>query len=95
MSVPQSNSTLTMEKPVTDEERTRRTWVAPFNAVSIGNDTERSTSSGAMPPASVITMTVGAFRSGNTSTSVCIAVYVPQIISSTPQTKTSRRLCRE
>ena len=58
-----------MENPVVDEERTRRTLVAPLTAVSIGKVTRRSTSSGAMPSASVITTTVGAFRSGNTSTS--------------------------
>ena len=70
MSVSQSNSTHTTEKPVVDEERTRRTWVAPFTAVSMGNVTSCSTSSAAIPLASVITTTVGAFRSGNTSTSV-------------------------
>ena len=36
MSVSQSNSTHTTEKPVVEEERTRRTPVAPFIAVSIG-----------------------------------------------------------
>ena len=70
MSVPQSNSTQTTENPVVEEERTRRTSVAPFTAVSTGKVTSRSTSSGAMPLASVITTTVGAFRSGNTSTSM-------------------------
>ena len=70
MSVSQSNSTHTTEKPVVDEERTRRTPVAPLTAVSMGNVTSCSTSSAAMPPASVMTTTVGAFRSGKTSTSV-------------------------
>ena len=70
MSVPQSNSTHTTEKPVVDEERTRLTSVAPLTAVSMGKLTRRSTSSAAMPLASVITTTVGAFRSGNTSTSM-------------------------
>ena len=73
MSVPQSNSMLMMEKPVVDEERTRRTLVAPLTAVSMGKVTRRSTSSGAIPSASVITTTVGAFRSGNTSTSERLA----------------------
>ena len=63
-----------MEKPVVDDERTRRTSVAPFTAVSMGKVTRRSTSSGAMPVASVITVTVGALRSGNTSTSIVVAV---------------------
>ena len=65
MSVSQSNSTHTTEKPVVDEERTRRTLVAPLTAVSMGKVTNCSTS-----PASVMTTTVGAFRSGKTSTSV-------------------------
>ena len=65
-----SQSTHTTEKPVVDEERTRRTLVAPLTAVSIGKVTNCSTSSAAMPPASVMTTTVGAFRSGKTSTSV-------------------------
>ena len=70
MSVPQSNSTQTTENPVVDDERTRRTSVAPLTAVSIGKVTVFSTSSGAMPCASVMMTTVGAFRSGNTSTSM-------------------------
>ncbi len=74
MSVPQSNSTVTVEKPVVDAERTRRTSVAPFNAVSTGNVTRRSTSSAAIPGASVITTTVGEVKSGNTSTSIRLAV---------------------
>ena len=43
---------------------------APFTAVSIGNETSFSTSSGAIPCASVITTTVGALRSGKISTSI-------------------------
>ena len=77
MSVPQSNSTHTTENPVVDDERTRRTSVAPFRAVSMVNVTTFSTSSAAIPPASVMTTTVGAFRSGNTSTSIRCAVYIP------------------
>ena len=71
MSVPQSNSMFTMENPVVEEDLTRRTLVAPFKADSTGKVTSLSTSSGAIPSASVITTTVGAFRSGKTSTSVC------------------------
>ena len=74
MSVSQSNSTQTTEKLWVDEERTRRTCVAPLTAVSMGKVTSCSTSSAAMPLASVMTTTVGAVRSGNTSTSVCMAV---------------------
>ena len=74
MSVPQSNSTHTTENPVVDDDRTRRTCDAPLTAVSRGKVTRRSTSSGAMPGASVMTTTVGALRSGNTSTSMVRAV---------------------
>ena len=74
MSVSQSNSTHTTEKPVVEEERTLRTCVAPFTAVSMGKVTSCSTSSAAIPLASVMTTTVGAFKSGNTSTSVWKAV---------------------
>ena len=74
MSVSQSNSTHTIENPVVDDDRTRLTPVAPLTAVSTGIVTSRSTSSGAIPLASVITATVGALRSGNTSTSMVLAV---------------------
>ena len=94
-SVSQSNSTHTTEKPAVDDERTRLTPSAPFTAVSMGNVTMRSTSSAAMPPASVITVTVGALRSGNTSTSACLAVYAPAMASATAATSTSRRLSSE
>ena len=60
----------TTEKPLVEDERTRRTLVAPFTAVSTGKVTNCSTSSAAIPFASVIITTVGAFKSGNTSTSV-------------------------
>ncbi len=74
ISVSQSNSTQTTENPFVEEERTRRTPVAPFTAVSTGKVTSCSTSSAAIPFASVMMTTVGALRSGNTSTSVCMAV---------------------
>ena len=68
---------LTTDNPVSDVERTRRTPFTPFKAVSIGYDTSFSTSSGAIPGASVITVTVGAFKSGKTSTVVLETVYNP------------------
>ena len=70
ISVFHSNSIQTIEMPADEDERTRRTLVAPLTAVSSGNVTSFSTSSGAMPCASVSTTTVGAVRSGNTSTSI-------------------------
>ena len=94
MSVPQSNSTHTTENPVVDDERTRRTSVAPLRAVSSGKVTIFSTSSGASPAASVRTVTVGAFRSGKTSTSMFLVVYAPAITSNTAAAMTNMRLRR-
>ena len=71
MSVPQSNSTQTTDRPTPDTDRTRRTPVAPLSWDSRGRVTSTSTSSGARPGASVRTVTVGRFRSGNTSTGAC------------------------
>ena len=77
ISVPQSNSTNTIESPMPETERTRVTPGMPFIAVSTGNVTSCSTSSGAMPPASVSSVTVGLFRSGKISTVICCAVRAP------------------
>ncbi len=71
--VPQSNSTVTTDRPTLEIDRTRRTPGAPFKAVSIGKVTRLSTSTGDMPCASVTTVTDGAVRSGNTSTSMRVA----------------------
>ncbi len=76
-SVPQSNSAYTMERPTPEVERTRVTPGMPLSAVSSGKVTSCSTSSGAMPPASVSTVTSGLLRSGNTSTGVRHAVIAP------------------
>ena len=95
MSVPQSNSTHTTEKPLVDEDLTLLTSGAPFMAVSMGKVTSCSTSSAAIPLASVMTTTVGALRSGKTSTSVRLTVYMPATVMSTAATATSRRLSRE
>ena len=95
MSMSQSNSTHTTENPVVEDERTLRTPVAPFTAVSIGKVTSCSTSSAAIPPASVITTTVGAFRSGKTSTSVRFITYTPATMSRAAATSISSLLFRE
>ena len=95
MSSPQSNSTHTIEKPVVEVERTRLTPDAPFTAVSIGKVMRRSTSSGAKPAASVITTTVGALRSGKTSTSMLRAVYMPAIRSNSAPRIMENRLSSE
>ena len=52
----------------------REDFKALVTDVSMGNDTSASTSSGAMPWASVSTVTVGAVRSGKTSTGMRHAV---------------------
>ena len=92
ISVDQSNSTLTTEKPVDDADRTRRTPVAPFMAVSTGNVTIVSTSSGAIPGASVMMVTVGAFRSGKISTSVLTSTMQPATSMMAERITTLRRL---
>ena len=84
-----------MEKPVVDDERTRLTPAAPLTLVSMGKVTSCSTSSGAMPFASVMTTTVGAVRSGKTSTSMSCATYAPPNSSSRATASTARRLCSE
>src|SRR5688500_6058880 len=91
MSVPQSNSTHTTEIPCAVDERTRRTPVAPFTAVSIGNETSASTSSGAIPCASVSTVTVGAVRSGKTSTGMRYAAQAPSTSISAAAASTNTR----
>src|SRR5262249_39252843 len=82
MSVPQSNSTHTTAMPRAVAERTRRTFKAPLMALSIGNVTRDSISSGAIPRPSVRIVTVGAVKSGNTSTGISRAVQMPPASSS-------------
>ena len=77
MSVPQSNSTQTTAIPTAVADRTRRTPEAPLMALSSGNVTSDSISSGAIPWPSVRIVTVGAVRSGNTSIGICRAVQPP------------------
>src|SRR5690606_16899193 len=62
---------------------------------STGKVTIRSTSSGAIPCASVMTTTVGAFRSGNTSTSILDATYKPDSVKSSEAIRTANRLFNE
>ena len=95
MSVPQSNSIHTTEKPEADEERTRFTPVAPLMLVSMGKLTVFSTSSGAKPGASVIATTVGALRSGNMSTSVRNVTATPRNSRIAESTTTTMRLLSE
>ncbi len=77
MSVPQSNSTQTTPMPTAVAERTRRTPEAPLTALSIGNVTSDSISSGAIPCPSARIVTVGAVRSGKTSMGIARAVQIP------------------
>ena len=60
-----------------ETERTLVTPGMPFMPDSIGKVTSCSTSSGAIPPVSVISVTVGLFRSGNTSTGIWRTVKAP------------------
>ena len=77
MSVPQSNSTQITPMPTAVADRTRRTDEAPLMALSIGNVTSDSSSSGAIPCPSARMVTVGAVRSGNTSIGMPRAVQTP------------------
>jgi hypothetical protein len=77
----------TFLKPCEETERTLRTSVAPFTEVSMGKVTKRSTSSDAIPCASVITTTVGEVKSGNTSTSIFMAVLIPITTNNTELSK--------
>src|SRR4051812_8844277 len=95
MSVPQANSTQTIDRPIPEEERTRVTPVAPLSWYSSGRVTSPSTSSGASPGASVSTVTVGRFRSGNTSTGVRASWYSPATHTARAVTRTSGRFFRE
>ena len=92
MSVPHSNSTQTTEMPTAVADRTRRTPAAPLTEVSMGNVTWLSTSVGAMPSASVMTVTVGAVRSGKTSTGIRTAVKPPKTVNRTAVTRITTRL---
>ena len=65
------------ERPALDTERTDSTAGRPFMALSSGTLISCSTSSAAMPPASVITVTVGLLRSGNTSTGMRVRLKTP------------------
>ena len=85
----------TIENPAEEDDLTLRTPVAPFTAVSKGKVTSLSTSSGAMPSASVITTTVGALRSGKTSTSERLAEYRPAARQITAIAMTAALLLRE
>ena len=77
MSVFQSNVTYTNDRPTLDTERMDSTPGMPPMDVSSGKVMSCSTSSAAMPPASVMMVTVGLFRSGNTSTGVRESVNAP------------------
>ena len=62
-----------------EDERTRRIDPAPLSPASIGRVTVFSTSSADSPGASVITTTVGAFKSGKISISIRINTDAPAI----------------
>jgi hypothetical protein len=82
------------DRPALDVERTDSTPGRPFIAVSSGKVMSCSTSSAAMPPASVKTVTVGLFRSGKTSTGMRDSVNRPYATSTRPAMRTSSRLAR-
>ena len=91
-SAPQSKSTQITATPTAVAERIRRTPGEPFNADSIGMVTRASRSAGAMPYPSTSTVTVGAVRSGRTSTGIRAATTAPQARPTAARAATTRRL---
>src|SRR5918996_865249 len=83
------------EIPVAVEDRTRRIPAAPLTAVSIGNVIKVSTSSGAIPWASVMTVTEGAVRSGKTSTGILTATIVPPTRTTVAMARTINRFAKD
>src|SRR5574343_1609520 len=83
-----------MDSPALEIDRTVAIPGWPLIAVSSGKLISCSTSSGAMPPASVMIVTVGLLRSGKTSTGRRVACRPPQTISTTAATSTNSRLPR-
>jgi hypothetical protein len=77
MSVFQSKVMYTNTRPTLETERMLSTPAMPAMAVSSGAVISCSTSSGAIPPASACSVTVGLFRSGNTSTGSRASVQAP------------------
>ena len=77
ISVLQSKVTQRKDRPALEVERTDSTPGIPFMVVSSGKVISCSTSSAAMPPASVMMVTVGLLRSGKTSTGVRDRVKAP------------------
>ena len=75
-------------------DRTRRMPEAPLMAVSMGKVTSISTSSGAMPWHSVIMVTVGAVRSGNTSTGRSRAIFTPRMVMNSAENTTTALFLR-
>ena len=77
MSTLQSKVTYRKDRPADEVERTLSTPGRPFMVVSRGKVMSCSTSSAAIPPASVMIVTVGLLRSGKTSTGVRVSVNAP------------------
>ncbi len=93
-SAPQSSSTVTIESPTADEERSRSVAGSPASARSSGTVTRASTSSEARPPASVITTSAGRLTSGSTSMSSRRAANSPSSIRRTVPAITGTRWTR-
>jgi hypothetical protein len=78
--------------PTAVADRTRRTPAAPLSAVSIGKVTSASMSVGAMPRPSTRIVTVGAVRSGRTSTGMRTVTQPPAMRNRTLMASTRGRL---
>src|SRR6266487_1650819 len=81
--------------PTAVAERTRRTPAAPLSADSMGKVTSDSISVGTIPGPSTRMVTVGAPRSGSTSTGILEIVYPPQMRNAAAKASTMARFRRD
>ena len=95
VSIPHSKSTQTIVTPTAVAERTLRTPGAPFMAVSRGIVTSCSMSAGATLGCSTTTVTLGAVKSGSTSTGNSAIAKPPQTTNATVNASTKARLSRD
>ena len=78
MSVPHSKTTMTVESPAEDLDRTTSTPGVPFTAASIRKVIRVSTSSGLRPGAWVWMITWGGANSGRTSRVMRLTMNIPR-----------------
>src|SRR5258708_25298928 len=90
-----SKTTVTMESPILERDRTSSCFGIPMKASSSGQVTCCSTSPGAIPGASVTTTTWLFVRSGKASTGIVSIAYRPPAMRSDKPPSTIQRLARD